>query len=360
MFGVDFLVLSPWLNGGIFLIAAAFVWYAGSRLSHYADTLSERLNLGKAFVGLLFLALATETPEIATTITATVRNNPSLALNNIFGGVVMQTAILALVDVTMIKGALTFFTPCPVLMLQGILLILLLSLTAAALVIGEQFTLGRIGLWTVLLFAGYLASLYLSQQYEGHERWEPNDGAEDVQREAKAKEPEREKLAKEQQGRSTRQLGLLFLAATGVILMAGIILARVAEALAEQTGLGSSFIGGTLLAASTSLPELSTTITSVRIGNYQMAVSNIFGSNSIMVALLLLSDIFYREGPIMDAAGTPALFMIAMGMAVTAVYLVGLVERRNRTVWRMGLDSGLVFVLYLVSIILLYTIREQA
>ncbi len=82
-----------------------------------------------------------------------------------------------------------------------------------------------------------------------------------------------------------------------MILLAGMVLARVAEALAEQTGLGTSFIGGTLLAASTSLPELSTTIMAVRLGNYQMAVSNIFGSNSIMIALPFLADIFYREGP---------------------------------------------------------------
>ena len=64
MFGLDFQTLSPWLNGVIFAFAAASVWWAGSRISQYADTLFDRFNLGKAFVGLVFLALATETPEI--------------------------------------------------------------------------------------------------------------------------------------------------------------------------------------------------------------------------------------------------------------------------------------------------------
>ena len=67
------------------------------------------------------------------------------------------------------------------------------------------------------------------------------------------------------------------------------------SALSEQTGLGASFIGATLLASSTSLPELSTTITAVRIGSYDMAVANIFGSNLIMVALILPADVAYRR-----------------------------------------------------------------
>jgi cation:H+ antiporter len=360
MFNLDFLSFSPWVNGVIFVVAAAFVWWAGTNISRYADTLSDRLNLGKAFVGLLFLALATETPEIATTVTATARGNPSLALNNIFGGVVMQTAILAVVDLALIKGALTFFVPRPVLLLQGMLLVFLLSLVTAAIVVGEKLFLGGIGLWTAVLFGAYVVVLYLSQQYEGHEQWEPSDDQEEVRQEEASKEPERKKLEEEQQKRSTWQLGLLFLGGTAVILAAGFVLARVAEALAEQTGLGTSFIGGTLLAASTSLPEVSTTIMAVRLGNYQMAVSNIFGSNSIMVALLFLSDVFYREGPILNAAGNPALFMTTMGTAVTAIYLVGMVERRNNTFLRMGYDSVVVLVLYVVSVILLYTMRGEA
>ena len=360
MFSLDFLSFSPWLNGVIFAVTAGLVWWAGTHISRSADTLSGRLNLGKAFVGLLFLALATETPEIATTVTATVRNNPSLALNNVFGGIVMQTAILVVVDVALVRGALTFFAPRPVLLLQGMLLILLLSFTAAAIVFGEKVMLGGVGLWTLLLFGGYVVTLYLSQQYEGEEQWQPSDEPEEVKQEEAGKEPEREKLEREQQGRSTGQLGLLFLGGTAVILLAGMVLARVAEALAEQTGLGTSFIGGTLLATSTSLPELSTTIMAVRLGNYQMAVSNIFGSNSIMIALLFLADIFYREGPILNAAGNPALFMTAMGIAVTALYLVGMVERRNRTVLRLGFDSVLVLACYLVSVALLYIMRDQA
>jgi cation:H+ antiporter len=132
MFGLVFQSFSIWLNLGIFAVAAALIWIAGSRISGYADRIADRTGFDKAFFWLVFLALATETPEIGTTVTAAWGGNPALALGNLFGGVVMQMAILAVVDATVVQGALTFFTPRPTLLLQGILLTLLLGLTLAA------------------------------------------------------------------------------------------------------------------------------------------------------------------------------------------------------------------------------------
>ena len=73
------------------------------------------------------------------------------------------------------------------------------------------------------------------------------------------------------------------------------MLVETAQTIADQSALGSSFIGVTLLAASTSLPRLSTTIAAVRLGAYTMALSSIFGSNLIMVLVLFPADMFYRQ-----------------------------------------------------------------
>src|SRR5690606_5192327 len=104
-------------------------------------------------------------------------------------------------------------------------------------------------------------------------------------------------------------------------------------------------------------PELSTTLAAVRMGSYAMAISNIFGSNMIMVALLLPADVLYREGPILDAVDDAAVFTVAVGMAVTALYLIGMLERRDRTFLRMGLDSLGVLALYVASLVGLWTLR---
>src|SRR5690606_10938507 len=116
------------------------------------------------------------------------------------------------------------------------------------------------------------------------------------------------------------------------ILAGGWALASVGDVLAEQTGLGASFVGVALVASSTSLPEVSTTLAAVRRGNHQMAVANILGTNCLEVGLFFVADVFYREGPILAQVDRSALFAAALGMIVTAIFLAGLLERRNRTI----------------------------
>jgi cation:H+ antiporter len=112
-----------------------------------------------------------------------------------------------------------------------------------------------------------------------------------------------------------------------------------------------------LVAGSTSLPELSTALAAVRQGNHQMAVSNILGTNCLEVGLFFLADIFYRSGPILAATDRSALFAATIGLVVTCIYLLGLLERRDRTVLRMGYDSLAVLIAYSSGLVGLYFLR---
>lgn len=356
MFGFEFASLSIWINALLFAVAAAVIWFAGTRISVYADNISEQTGLGSAVMGLLFLALATETPEIGTTVSAGLSGNAELATNNIFGGITLQTAVLAIVDLWVVRGALTFFTPKPVLLLEGSFLILLISLALAAAVAGEFLTVFGFGMWSVILLVIYLVSLIVIHRYEGQERWSVTD-EEELNAVEEAAAAAREEQEPDEKDRPLSRLILLFAGGTALIFVAGFVLARVGEALAEQTGLGSSFVGVTLLAASTSLPELSTTISAARLGNYSMAVSNIFGSNALMIMLIFIADIAYRQGPILETVGASSLFAAATGIVVTAIYLLGMIEWKDRTIWRMGIDSAAVLVCYLGSLGVLYTLR---
>jgi len=139
-----------------------------------------------------------------------------------------------------------------------------------------------------------------------------------------------------------------------LILIGGVALALSADTLVAQTGLGASFVGATLLAAATSMPELSTTLAAARIGAYTMAIANIFGSNLIMLALILPADIAYSAGPILSEAGTSAQFSIATGIMVTAIYVAGILIRRTPSILGAGLDSWLVMFIYLSSLVGLF------
>ncbi|MGE5617772.1 MAG: sodium:calcium antiporter [Sphingomonadaceae bacterium] len=349
----DFGQLSLEQNIALFLAAAAVIWLAGSRLAIYADIIADRTGMGEAFTGLVLLAVATSLPEVGRTIAASVAGDAVLAVNSLFGGVTLQTTILAVADLTVTGRALTYFAPRPVLLLQGAAVVLLLSLAITGIAAGEILRLPGAGLWTTMLVAVYLLSLYTLRQYEGRAQWRPVQVPPQLEMERRPDSSGRRRG----EGVSMARVALLFAISSGTIFLAGVILAEVGAALAVQSGLGAGFVGATLLAFASSLPELSTTISAVRLGAYSMAVSNIFGTNAFLVALLFLSDLFYPTGYVLEAVGRSALFAAAAGIVTTSIYLVGLIERRNRVVLGMGIDSLVVLLAYLGTLGVLYYLR---
>jgi cation:H+ antiporter len=90
---------------------------------------------------------------------------------------------------------------------------------------------------------------------------------------------------------------------------------------------------------------------------YTMAIANIFGSNLIMLALILPADIAYRGGPILAEADRSAQFSLAIGIIVTAVYVVGLLVRRTPVFFGAGADSWAVAAIYLGSLYALFLLQ---
>ena len=317
-------------NFVLFGFAAAMVWIAGFRLAHYADAISDRLRIGKALMGLIFLAAATELPELVTTIGAAIQGNAPLVLNNMFGGIVMQTAVLAVADASVRHATLTFYPRKLTPALEGTLLILLLTLLLCISFLGDINLFSNIGLGAVLLAAAYVWAIALLRTYDSNSGWQP------VAIPEEASDLFGAKTGSKLDRISLTNLMWLSAGATFAILVAGVLLVHLADALADQTGLGSSFVGVTLLAAATSLPELSTTISAARLGAYTMAISNIFGSNLIMLALLLPADLFYREGVLLSAVDRSALFALIAGIAGDGCLCFWVVNEEEKTCFGDG------------------------
>lgn len=337
------------INFILFAASAAVVWVAGTNLAVYADTIADRRHIGKNLMGLVFLAAATELPELVTTISAALDNNAELVLNNMFGGITMQTAILAVADVSIVRATLTFYPRKTTLAVEGTLLTFLLAFLLAIIALGDLPLIGHVGVGTLVLGVAYIGVIQFLRWHEADTGgWLPLDVPEEeagVLATLKRVDLERVDI--------NRLYGMTAVTVLA-ILLAGMALVKLAEVLAVQTGLGSSFIGVTVLAASTSLPELSTTLAAVRIGAYTMAISNIFGSNLIMLALLLPADIFFRPGRLLEHADLTAQFALLSGIMVTSIYVTGLLVRSRRKVLGMGIDSLIVAGLYLASLVVFY------
>ncbi len=332
----------------LFVLCAGVVWVAGARLAYLADALADRFHLAKSLVGLLLLSLATSLPEVATTLSAAVSQAQNLVLNNLFGGIALQTAILGLADFWA-RGAITNYPRKANHALEATLLVLLLSITLIITVMGEPVAVFEIGAGSTLIALCYAGAIWLLRRYDASSDWVPVD----------LPDPEAKPfLAVSDDGTaSNRALVAQAIVACIAILVFGLLLVVLAERIALQSGLGTSFVGVTLLAAATSLPELTTSITAARIGAYTMAISNIFGSNLIMLVLVFPADLLYRGGPILQGASQTVSLALSFGIVVTAIYLVGLIVRRKPRIGALGLDSVLVMMTFLGSLAAYYYVR---
>lgn len=334
------------VNVGLFLAAGIVVWFAGSRLARYADAFSEKTGIGRVAVGVMLLGSVTSLPEITIATTSTLQGTPLLAITDVLGSAALNIVILAIADASFGRGALTSVQGSARVMLQAVLVIIVMSLAVGAYVAGDVLLLGM-GVSSWLMLAVYLGSIFITTTAGKDEAWQP----------AKAPETNAEEADDEMDKWSLTRLSIMIGIAALAILAAGVTLAQTGAALAEQSGLGLSFFGAVFLAMTTSLPEISMTIALARRGQYDMALAGIFGTNLFNVTIIVLVDALHPGDPILPEVGRPASVAALIGIVLTAIYLVGLIERRNRAVLRMGYDSIAVLLTYAAGLVVLYLVR---
>jgi cation:H+ antiporter len=332
----------------IFIGSAAVIWAAGILLSNATDALDGRLGLGSALGGLLLLAIATNLPELAITITAAARGNLSLAVGNLVGGIAIQTLVLAFLDLRAGRTPLTYQVGSLTVVLEASIVLGTLGVAVMGTQLPASVALGPISPASLAILGLWVGGLLIIRSARHGLPWKaeapgatPGRSAADR---ARGREPQ------PFHRRSTAFVAGAFLLAAVLTLAAGIAIEEAGDKLAGRIGLTGAVFGATVLAASTSLPELSTGLASIKLGDRSLAFSDIFGGNAFLPVLFLIADL---------AGGTPALpqahasdiWIAILGLVLTAIYIVGLVLRRERSVWRLGPDSLLAIIVYGLGII---------
>jgi cation:H+ antiporter len=342
---------------GIFVAAAAAIWAAGIQLSDQTDVLSTRLHLGSALGGLILLAVATNLPEIAIVVSASASGNVDVAVGNILGGIAIQTVVLCVLDVFGTTGdqPLTYRSASLVLLLEGILVVAMLALVIAGTQLSGDLIAFRLTPVSVLLPAAWVGGLLLVQRAGRSLPWHESGEAPDSQEHPRGHSQEKSEREATSRGVSTARSATVFAIAALVTLVAGVILERSGDAAAGHFGLSGVVFGATVLAAATSLPEVSTGLTSVRNGDYKLAVSDIFGGNAFLPVLFLPATLLTGQAVLPQVQSTD-IYLTALGALLTLVYVNGLLFRPRRRVARMGVDSVVVLLLYAVGVAGLFAV----
>ena len=340
---------------GLFVVAAAATWVAGVALSKTTVALDVRLGLGEELGGLLLLSVAGSLPELAITISAAAQGNLGLAAGNLIGGIAVQTMVLVVCDIAAGRDRpLTYLVGALSPVLEGLLVTLVVSgvlmgaLLSPSTAIGGVVSPASIGIVVVWMFGVYVINTVRKSP-----RWRISmEGAHPGRRHRREAHP---KQPHPFATRTTLQIAGIFGGACAVTLAAGIGLEMSGNTLADRAGVNGVIFGATVLAAATALPEISSGIAAVRLGDHALALGDIFGGNAFQLCLFLVADLI-AGSPVLPTAGGLNAWLASLGVGLTAIYAMGVVVRPLRCRARLGPDSVLALIVFAVGVAGLFVV----
>jgi cation:H+ antiporter len=326
-----------------FIICTSVIVYAGTRLSRYGDVIAEKTGLGRTWIGVVLMASVTSLPELVTCISSvTYAGVPDIAVGDVLGSCVFNMLYLAFLD------SMHRTIPISSKAHHGHVLsagfgILLLSLVAISLFINRYILpFGWIGPYSLFFIVTYFIAMRLVYFYEKR------------QISAFVKEVAIE-LRYEDMPTKTAIMNYSINAI--FVITAAIFLPKIGEGIAEQTGLGQTFVGNIFIAVSTSLPEVVVSVAAVKMGAIDLAIGNLFGSIIFNIFILAMADIFFVRGPLLSFASMNHIISALSAIAMTTVAIIGLTYRTEKKPLFLAWDSIAIFMIYLINVSLLYMVK---
>lgn len=313
---MDYILL---IIGFVLLIKGADYFVDGS------SSVARLLKVPTIVIGLTVVAFGTSMPEFSVSVTAAMRGDNDLAVSNVLGSNIFNLLVVlgccALVNPVQAKWSLLKKEFPFSIFITVILLLLNSDFSVTKVLSGGKFVLGR---WGGMLFLVlFLIFLYatVTEALAARDRQEVDD-------------------ADEYKVLSPANSALYIGCGLAGIVLGGNLVVDSASAIAVRFGLSQTFIGLTIVALGTSLPELVTSVVAAGKGENDLAVGNVVGSN-IFNILLILGASATITPIVMDI--TAVYDTVILIGASLLVYLAALSKREIRK------SEGIVFLLaYLV------------
>lgn len=334
----------------IFGLAAICVWLAGTQLANTTDILSTRWGLGEALGGLILLAIVTNLPEIAITASGAIKHDLDIAVGNILGGIAIQTVVLVIIDIFGVGkfAALTYTAASLTLVLEGLLVISILSLVIMGTQLPSSVTFLGVSPVELAILLLWIAGVWIIGRSRNSLPWHNQGHAMDGQKNPRGyAELQREQIARNA-NIGTQRIVFIFILCSIITLLCGVVLEVSGTLIAHRLGISGLLFGATVLAAVTALPEVSTGLASAKLGDFQLAISDILGGNAFLPVLFMMASVIAGK-TILPNAHSSDLYLTGLGILLTAIYSIGLIFRSQRQLFHMGMDSLLVLVIFIAG-----------
>lgn len=308
----------------LFLFLAGLTVFLSFRLSYYADLLNKTTNISGVFIGGILLAGITSLPELVTCLSSIFLNNPYLAIGDILGSNFFNIAMMCFFDILFIKTMFYNYTKNRYYLIY---VLLILNYLIMYLFMGGTFNLEifNIGLPSFIIIITYI--FYLKN--------------------AKEEETKKEVI-------TTKEHVLLKFFLVGLFMViVSILLTLVVNLIAgKNPNVASSFIGAILLGITTSMPEVITFIALVKMKSFDLALSDIIGSNLFNLLILAIGDIFLKNKEIYYFVDKESMFLLIFGLILTILsfYQNNRKVVKNKFVYIIPSLMGILLYIYYIAI----------
>jgi cation:H+ antiporter len=326
----------------VFVACTLAIWVGGRTLTRSADIIAAHTGLGRVFIGSFLLAATTSLPEVATGAAAASLGLVDIALGSLFGSNIFNMTIIAVSGIVWGGGSL-LAAASKAHVITATFGMLLSAIAALNILTRPTFGVLGIGVGVWVIVGVYALGLRLLKGNSAGDE-AGSDGAEATLLDATF---------------GVTTAWVRYLAAAALVITAAFFLSMSADVIATATGLGGTFIGTTLVAATTSMPEVVTTIAAVRLGAVDLAVGNVLGSNIFNMTILLVADIFYRGGHILSVGSATHAITALVGLVLSGLVVLMLVAPTTRRLGRLSAEAAILFAAYLIGSFLVFLYRHQ-
>lgn len=324
---------------------AAVIVVAGAQLSRLAEDISEKCGLSKALAGLVLLAVTTSLSQLVACISAAVFHDlPTMAISAPIGSSMFSMMIIGILD---------FFSkgrPASLEVNEGHILsagfgIILLALATVDIVFGRHLPAIRLlhsmDPITILFIPIYVLAMILTFRFE----------------KTKADQKSGPSVGTHEDRRPLPVLILLFLLCGAAIVAASYYLPELAEKLARTMGWADGFVGSSLVAITTCLPEVTVAISAAKMGSFDMAVASLLGSNLCYIAILAITDFFYLKEPLLRHASISTALGALSAIVSMAIVILALTYRPQKKFAFIAGDAIALILVYVFANMLLFSLH---
>ena len=318
----------------ICLVGFVLLYFGAEWLVKGSSSLARSLGITPIVIGLTVVAFGTSAPELVVSLISSIKGKSMIAVGNVVGSNICNIAL--------VLGLSALFNPIksdPSVIRRDIPIMLGISLYL--LVLTANNTLGRIEGAT--LFGGIIAYTFINYYLAKKETREASGGGEMTA----AIQSELEDIG--YIASRTKQILLVVVGIAGVVGGAQMVVES-AVFIMTELGVSEKFIGLTIVAFGTSLPELATSVVAAMRGEMDISIGNLVGSNVFNIMSVLGAASLVRPIPIPGGFFESGLWIDYLVMLFTS-FLPWLLMRRTYTVDRKG--GGMLLACYVGYIVYL-------